>query len=260
MKYSSTKRSYNRIHLLEEVKFNVKTIGLIGGLSYESTLLYYEHINKLTNRLLGKTHSAKLILNSLDNEEVLDLFNRNEFDKARSILIDAALLLQNAGADCILMCCNSVHKLAKEIQQSIQTPLIHISDAVVEKMQGNGLRRIGLIGTNFTMSDSFYKHRLEEHSIEVMLPEQEERNFLHRVIFSELVVGTINPDSKKVIKQIIKDMVDKGAQGIILGCTELPMMIELQDVRVPVFDAVKLHAEKAVEFALSRIECLNPVF
>ncbi|WP_426448185.1 aspartate/glutamate racemase family protein [Paenibacillus sp. S-38] len=243
----------------------MKTIGLIGGLSYESTLLYYEHINKLINRHLGKTHSAQMILNSLDNEKVLALVEANDMDKVKRILMDAAAVVEQAGADCLLMCCNSVHKVADAVQQAVTIPLIHISDVVVDKISGMGLERIGLIGTNFTMSDSFYKSRLEAKSVAVLLPGQEDRDFMHGVIFNELVVGRITMESKLAFQRIIRDLIDRGAQGIILGCTEIPLLIHPDDVSVPVFDAALLHAEKAVEFVLNHgrkpaeIKELNPV-
>lgn len=228
-------------------------IGLIGGLSYESTLVYYKNINQLFNRQLGKTHSAKIFLNSLDNEEVLFLVNRNDLDGVKDILIEAAQIVETAGASCLLMCCNSVHKVAEEVQKSIKIPLIHICDAVVEKIKESGLRKIGLIGTNFTMSDSFYSSRLEENSIQILLPDQKDRDYVHKAIFEELVKGECKPETKKNLLKIMDQLIDRGAEGIILGCTELPLIIAQEEVQVPVFDTTSLHIEKAVEFALQQM-------
>lgn len=230
----------------------MRTIGLIGGLSYESTLIYYKHINERINQELGKTHSARLMLNSLDNEEVLSLVQADRMEDVTDILVKAAIVVERAGADCLLICCNSVHKVAEEIQSHIHIPLIHITDAVVDKIAETSIKRVGLIGTNFTMSESFYKCRLEAQGIEVLLPVHQDRDYIHQVIFSELVVGNFTDESKQNLQGIIRKLIGEGAEGIILGCTEIPLLIKQKDVSVPVFDTTSLHADKAVDFILEQ--------
>ncbi|MED1625114.1 aspartate/glutamate racemase family protein [Bacillus pseudomycoides] len=230
----------------------MEKIGLIGGLSYESTIIYYEHINKLVNKQLGEGHSAKLILYSMDSGEVQEAFESDKIELGKELLIEAAKTVEKAGASCLLMCCNSVHKVAEDVQKAVNIPLIHICDSVVETIDSLKLKKIGLLGTNFTMHDSFYKKRLTEKGVEVLLPDEDDRNYMHQVIFNELVVGKFLPESKENFKRIIDYMIEKGAEGVILGCTEIPLLINQDDVSIPVFNTACLHAEKAVNFVLER--------
>lgn len=226
----------------------MRTIGLVGGLSYESTLFYYKYINERVNQQLGKTNSAKLILNSLNNEEVLSLVNANRMKDVTEILVNAAIVVERAGADCLLICCNSVHQVAEEVQRRIHIPLLHISDAVADKVSETGVKCVGLIGTNFTMSETFYKHKLEARGIDVMLPDQHDRNYIHQVIFNELVFGLFTIEAKRKFQSIILKLISEGAQGVILGCTEIPLLINQKDVNVPVFDTTSLHADRGIDF------------
>ncbi|WP_342434395.1 aspartate/glutamate racemase family protein [Paenibacillus sp. FSL H7-0442] len=226
----------------------MRIIGLVGGLSYESTLFYYKYINERVNQQLGKTHSAKLILNSLNNEEVLSLVNANRMQDVTEILVNAAIVVERAGADCLLICCNSVHQVAEEVQRHIRIPLLHITDAVTNKVSETGVKRVGLIGTNFTMKETFYKRKLEERGIDVILPDQPDRNYIHQVIFSELVLGLFTTEAKRKFQRIILKLISEGAQGVILGCTEIPLLINQKDVSVPVFDTTALHADSGIDF------------
>jgi aspartate racemase len=229
----------------------MKTIGLMGGLSWESSKEYYRIINETVNERLGGLHSAKCILYSLDFAEIREIQQTKGWDELTKILIDAAKRLETAGADVVLICANTMHKAVPEIQREIHVPILHIADATAEKVRGKGLRKVGLLGTKVTMEEDFYKGRMEERfGIDVLAPDKDDRDFIETVIFDELCVGKMNASSKKRLKEIIGNLVDNGAEGIILGCTEIPLLIKQEDVNVPVFDTTGIHAEAAVEFAL----------
>jgi aspartate racemase len=229
----------------------MKTIGLVGGLSWESSKEYYRIINETVNERLGGLHSAKCILHSLDFAEIRKIQQTKGYDEVTKILIDAAQRLEAAGADIVVICANTMHKFVPEIQRKIHVSIIHIADATAEKVLKKGLKKVGLLGTKMTMEEDFYKGRLRERfGIEVLVPDKDERDFIERVIFDELCVGKMNPSSKERFKEIIGNLVDSGAEGIILGCTEIPLLIKQEDVNVPVFDTTEIHAKAAVEFAL----------
>jgi aspartate racemase len=229
----------------------MKTIGLIGGLSWESSKEYYRIINETVNERLGGLHSAKCILYSLDFAESREIQQTKGWDEVTKILIDAAQRLEAAGADIVLICTNTMHKSVPEIQRKIHVPVLHIADATAEKVLGKGLKKVGLLGTKMTMEEDFYKGRIRERfGIDVLVPDKDERDFIERVIFDELCVGKINASSKKTLKEIVGKLADNGAEGIILGCTEIPLLIKQEDVNVPVFDTTEIHAKAAVEFAL----------
>ena len=229
----------------------MKTIGLVGGLSWESSKEYYRIINETVNERLGGLHSAKCMLYSLDFAEIRKIQQTKGYDEVTKILIDAAQRLEAAGADIVVICANTMHKFVPEIQRRIHVPIIHIADATAEKILEKGLKKVGLLGTKMTMEEDFYKGRIRERfGIDVLVPDKDERDFIERVIFDELCVGKMNPSSKERFKEIIGNLVDSGAEGIILGCTEIPLLIKQEDVNVPVFDTTEIHAKAAVEFAL----------
>ena len=231
----------------------MKTIGLIGGMSWESSIEYYRLINEITKAKLGGLHSAKSIMVSVDFAEIETLQHEARWDEAARRLINAAKSLESGGADFIVICTNTMHKVAEEIQASIQIPLLHIADGTAQKVKEAGIQRIGLLGTRFTMEEEFYKGRLTKNfGLDVLVPNVQEREIVHRVIYDELVLGEIQQTSKERYLEIIERLIDESAQGVILGCTEIGLLIHDGDCRVPLFDTTRIHAETAVEYALSR--------
>jgi aspartate racemase len=229
----------------------MKVIGLIGGMSWESTVEYYRLINESVKQRLGGLHSAKCILYSVDFAEVEELQRLGQWMEAAELLGNAAQQLERAGANMALICTNTMHKVADAIQARIGIPLLHIADATADAVKQAGLHRVGLLGTRFTMEDDFYRQRLmDQFHLEVVIPEAEDRNAVHRVIYEELCVGKIRPESKTHLAAIIHRLVGMGAQGIILGCTELGLLLSAEDSPVPVFDTTRVHALAAVESAL----------
>jgi aspartate racemase len=229
----------------------LKNIGLIGGMSWESTALYYEVINREVARLRGGLRSAPMCIASLDFHEIAERQKAGDWAGMSKILGDAALQLQNAGADCILIGTNTMHKIAPEVQARIDVPLLHIADITAKAILAAGLSKVGLTGTRFTMEEAFYKERLAEHGIECVIPTQEERDDIHRIIFSELCQGVIDAGSKQRFLQCMASLEQRGAQGVILGCTELPLLVDQRDSTLPLFDTTRLHAMAAVAFALN---------
>lgn len=230
----------------------MKTIGLIGGMSWESSLEYYRLINEGIKTRLGGLHSARCVLVSVDFAEIEELQHTQRWAEAAQILSEAARNLERAGADCVVICTNTMHKVADEIQASVRLPLIHIADATAVQVQAAGLKRIGLLGTRFTMEEEFYVGRLiHQYGLDVIVPEPIERADVHRVIYDELCLGITRAESKARYVEIIQQLIARGAQGIILGCTEIGLLVQQADSRVPLFDTTRLHAEAAVEFALA---------
>jgi len=231
----------------------VKTIGLIGGMSWESSLEYYRIINKTVKEKLGELHSCKCIMYSVDFAEIERLQHEGEWDQLTVQLIDIAGKLENAGAEILVICTNTMHKMADEIQQNIEIPVLHIVDATAEEIKKKKLRSVGLLGTRFTMEQDFYKGRLKEkHGIDVIVPDEREREIVHTIIYNELISGIIKDDSRKVFQNVIGNLKRQGAGGVILGCTEIPLLIKEEDSDIPLFDTTTLHARKAVELALSQ--------
>ena len=230
----------------------MKTIGLIGGMSWESSIEYYRVINRLVREKLGGLHSAKVVMYSFDFDEIVQLQKAGNWDRARQLLTMAAIALENSGADVILICTNTMHKIAAEVQHSISIPVLHIARATGVRVQSKGIRRIGLIGTRFTMEQSFYKGVLtDEFDLDVVVPEERDRAIIHEIIFDELCRGKVNDESREKYRKIIKSLEACGAEGIILGCTEIGLLIQDQHVEVPLFDTTRIHAEAAVEYALA---------
>jgi len=231
----------------------MKTIGLIGGMSWESSLEYYRIINEKVKKELGELHSAQSIMYSVDFENIKNLQHEGKWDELTEIMIDAAQRLEKAGADLLVVCTNTMHKMANEVENSINIPLIHIADATAESIKKQNLNKIGLLGTKFTMEQDFYKGRLQEkHNIDVVIPTDEDREIVHKIIYNELCLGNIKDSSKNEYIRIIENLVEQGAQGIILGCTEIPLLIKQKDVSVPVFDTTTIHAEFAVLEAIKK--------
>ncbi len=229
----------------------MKTIGLIGGMSWESSSEYYRIINKTVKERLGGLHSAECIMYSADFGEIENLQHQGRWEELTELMINFAQRLERAGADFIVICTNTMHKVAEEIENSIHIPLLHIADATAEKIIEKGLGKPGLLGTSFTMEEDFYKKRLKEkHNIEVIIPSRTDREVIDSVIYNELCRGTIDQSSKEKYKEIITRLISDGADGVILGCTEIPLLIGEEDVEIPVFDTTTIHAESAVEFAL----------
>jgi aspartate racemase len=229
----------------------VKTIGLIGGMSWESSIEYYRIINETVHDKLGHLHSAKSVMYSVDFAEIETLQHQGRWEEATQLMIAAARHVEDGGADFVVICTNTMHRMAEEVQEHINIPLLHIADATAEKIKAQGLRKIGLLGTRFTMEEDFYRGRLvEKHGLEVVIPTEEERDLIHRVIYDELVLGEIKPSSKAQYVEIMSHLVEDGAEGIILGCTEIGLLVGEGDIQVPVFDTALIHATVAVEYAL----------
>jgi len=230
----------------------MKVIGLIGGMSWESTATYYNLINQAVKERLGGLHSAECVLYSVDFAEVADLQRQGKWTKAAQLLAAAAQNVERAGADLVLICTNTMHKVADEIQAGIRVPLLHIVDVTAEKIKQAGIRRVGLLGTRFTMEDDFYRGRLTgQFGLEVITPESEDRETVHRIIYEELCLGNIRTESKARLAGIMGRLGERGAEGIILGCTELGLLSSAKDSRVRLFDTTRLHALAAVEYALT---------
>lgn len=233
-------------------KNTMKTIGLIGGVSWESTLEYYRIINQEINKRLGGYHSAKCLIYSVDFAEIEELQRLGKWEVIRDIITDAALNLKKGGADFIIICTNTLHKIADNIEKSADVPLIHIVDATAREIVKREIRMVGLLGTRFTMEEGFYKDALfNKYGINVIIPEQRDRETIHNIIFEELCFGVVNESSREQYVRIINQMADTGAEGVILGCTEIPLLINQADVRVPLFNTTELHAIYGVDFSLS---------
>jgi aspartate racemase len=229
----------------------MKTIGLIGGMSWESTAHYYELLNKGAKERLGGRHSAKLLLYSLQFEELATFQHAEQWNEANAMIVDGARRLERGGADCVLICANTMHLAAPEVERSVKIPLLHICDVTGAAIRKSGAKKVGLLGTAFTMEKSFYKERLrEKFGLEVLVPDAADRAEAHRIIFDELVQGKVKAESKQRYREMIGRLVAKGAEAVILGCTELMMIIAPEDSAVPLFDTTTLHCEAALEFAI----------
>jgi len=229
----------------------MKTIGLIGGMSWESTAEYYHIINEAVKGKLGGSHSAKIVMYSVDFEEVRKCHLEENWSEATNLMIDAARKVERGGADFVLICTNTMHKMAEEVQANINIPLLHIVDATAKKIIPFGFKKLGLLGSTFTMEEDFYKGRLaEKYGLSVVIPDEADRQVIDNLIFNELCLGEIKDSSREQLKLIMKNLADNGAQGIILGCTELPLLVKQEDCPVPLFDTTTIHAEAAVEYAL----------
>ncbi len=234
------------------MKTPMKTIGLIGGMSWESTVPYYRDINLAVKERLGGLHSARLILYSVDFHDIERLQHAGRWDEAGDMLADAAASLAAAGADFLVVCTNTMHKVAGAIEAAVNIPLLHIADPTAEAITQAGFRRVGLLGTRFTMEQDFYRSRLESsHGIEVLVPPQDDRDDVHRIIYDELCQGVIAEPSREIYRGVITRLVERGAEAVILGCTEIGLLVGESDSPVPLFDTTRLHARSAALHALS---------
>lgn len=229
----------------------MKTIGLIGGMSWESSAEYYRLLNELVRERLGGLHSARCVLYSLDFAEVERLQVAGEWEQAGEVLARAAEGVEAAGADLVLLCTNTMHKVAEQVQAALSVPLLHLADATADAVLRGGVRRVGLLGTAFTMEQDFYRERLASHGLDVLVPDAEGRALVHRVIYEELCLGVVREESRAGYQRVIDDLVREGADGVILGCTEIELLIGQEHSPVPVFPTTRLHAEAAVAAALS---------
>ncbi len=229
----------------------MKTIGLIGGMSWESSLEYYRILNETVKEKLGGLHSAKCILYSVEFAEIEVLQHEGRWDEAARAMVEAGQSLERAGADLLVLCTNTMHKLAGELEAGVTIPLLHIADATADAIKAAGISRVGLLGTRFTMEQDFYKGRLEKkHGLEVFIPDETDREIVHRVIYGELCLGVIKPESRQAFTTIIEKLVKAGAQGVILGCTEIENLVRQEDSPLPVFPTTRIHATAAVDWAL----------
>lgn len=229
----------------------MKTIGLLGGMSWESTTEYYKIINRLVKENLGGLHSARIVLYSVDFEEVAALQRSGDWAAAAELMVLAARRVEMAGADCLLICTNTMHKLAPEVEQAVRIPLLHIADVTAAKLKQSGITCAGLLGTKFTMEQDFYRARLSaETGLKVVIPEENDRALVHSIIFDELCKGIIRDESRRTYQEIVMKLEREGAQGIVLGCTEIGLLLKERDCRAPLFDTTEIHAAAAVEFAL----------
>ncbi len=232
----------------------MKTIGLIGGMSWESTQTYYRLINEGVKAELGGLHSAKLVLYSVDFAEIESLQHQGNWPATAEILIIAAQALERAGANFILICTNTMHKVAEQVQLAISIPLLHIADATARVLKNDKIKRVGLLGTRFTMEQTFYRERLEHQGIQVIIPNDVQRVRVHTVIYNELCLGKINNESKQDYLEIVTSLKDQGAEGVILGCTEIGLLIQRSDTDVTIYDTTEIHAQEAVNVALNHLK------
>ncbi|MGB5917530.1 aspartate/glutamate racemase family protein [Arcobacter sp.] len=229
----------------------MKTIGLLGGMSWESTALYYKQINEEIKNKLGSLHSAKVVIYSVDFDEIEKLQHSGEWDKTADILGVAAQNIEKASADFLLICTNTMHKVVPQIQTKINIPIVHIADATAKVLQKDNIKKVGLLGTAFTMKEDFYKNIISENfDIEVLVPNEEDIKIIHKIIYEELCLGIVKEESRKEYLKIIDKLVENGAEGIILGCTEICMIISSKNTDIKLYDTTKIHAIEAVNLAL----------
>ncbi|MEH6579293.1 MAG: aspartate/glutamate racemase family protein [Amphritea sp.] len=229
----------------------MKTIGMLGGMSWESTVNYYKALNEGVKAKLGGLHSAKICLLSVDFDEIEKLQHQGNWQATADILANASRAVESGGADFLLICTNTMHKVAAQIEQAISIPVLHIADATAERLLADGIRRVGLLGTRFTMEQDFYKTRLsEKYSIEVLVPDSEGRQIVHDIIYNELCLGQVEGSSRDAYLEIIDQLHKQGAEAVILGCTEIAMLVAQSDTQVPLYDTTEIHAQSAVNYAL----------
>ncbi|GAA1705439.1 aspartate/glutamate racemase family protein [Nonomuraea bangladeshensis] len=229
----------------------MRAIGLIGGLSWESTVIYYQIINQRVRERLGGSHSADSLIWSVDYTTVEDLIFADRWDEVSALLADAGRKLQSLGAGVLLVCSNTFSRVSDDVARAASVPVLHIADVVGAEVRARGMRRVGLLGTRFTMEQPFYRDRLAAHGFDVVVPPREQRELVHRVIFDELVRGVLRESSRDAFARIIAGLADRGAEGVILGCTEIELLITEKDTPVPLLPSARLHAEAAAGFALS---------
>ncbi|WP_226469585.1 aspartate/glutamate racemase family protein [Luteimonas panaciterrae] len=236
----------------------MRTIGLLGGMSWESTIPYYRAINERVRERLGGLHSARLLLYSVDFAEIETLQHRGDWNQAGQVLADAAQALERAGAEALVICTNTMHRVLPQIEPAIGIPALHIADATAQRILEAGFTQVGLLGTRFTMEQEFYRGRLEHFGLTPLVPDDAQREIVHRIIYDELCRGECRPDSRAAYRAIIADLVAHGAQAVILGCTEIGLLVDASDSVVPLFDTTSIHAEYAADWALTASEAVQP--
>lgn len=232
----------------------MQTVGLIGGITPQSTIMYYQVLNDLATQTFGGIHSCKVIINSLDFGEISELQSQNDWDKLDAIMQDAALSLENSGAGLIVICANTMHLCVDAIKRVVVIPVVHIAEATAKSIKDKDIRKVALLGTKYTMEKPFFKEMLSTFSIDTIIPDESDRDIIHKVIYEELSKGLLLDGSKKDYLKIIEKLIEQGAEGIILGCTEIPLLIKQDDVSVPVFDTTTIHATTAFELARQSIK------
>lgn len=231
----------------------MRTIGMIGGMSWESTVSYYKTVNSVVKNRLGGLHSAKCLMYSVDFHEIAECQKNGQWEESAVILAKAAASLERAGADFLIICTNTMHKVAAQVEAAVSVPLLHIADETAHELLGRNIRRVGLLGTQYTMEQDFYTKRLEAKGITPLIPDAEERATINRAIFEELCLGTVSQASKRRFLSIIDRLAQNGAEGIILGCTEIGLLVQQQDTHVPLFDTAEIHARNAALYALGKL-------
>ena len=229
----------------------MKTIGLLGGMSWESTVPYYQTINRVVGQRLGGLHSARILLQSVDFDEIEQLQREERWHEAGELLSRIGRTLEAGGADFLVLCTNTMHKVAPQIEAAVSIPLLHIADATAERIRAAHHKHVGLLGTRFTMEQDFYRGRLEQHGLDVAVPSEDDRKLIHSVIYDELCRGKILETSRKDCARIVSDLVAHGSEAVVLGCTEIGMLLSSSDAAVPLFDTAQIHAEEAARYALS---------
>lgn len=230
----------------------MKTIGLIGGMSWESTVSYYQIINETVKNMLGGLHSAKCVLYSVDFKEIEDCQAKGEWEKSGDILADASVSLEKAGADFIIICTNTMHKVVEQIQSKISIPIVHIAEATADELEKNNITKVALLGTKYTMTQDFYKKKLINRGIEVLIPKENDVEIVNSIIYNELCLGVVSEKSKMEYLRIVDELTESGAQGVILGCTEIGLLIKQQDTTAPLFDTTVIHATKAAFLSVEK--------
>jgi len=229
----------------------MKTIGLLGGMSWESSIEYYRIINETVKERLGRLHSAQSLMYSVDFAEIEKLQHAGDWEALTQAMVNAAKRLERGGADFLVICTNTMHRMAPEVSAAINIPLLHIADATADAIRDKSLDTVGLLGTRFTMEGDFYRGKLEEdHGLRVLIPTEEGRETIHHIIYDELVQGSIREESREAFLDVIVELKSRGAQGVILGCTEIPLLVKQKDVSIPIFDTSSIHAKAAVDWAL----------
>jgi aspartate racemase len=229
----------------------MKTIGLIGGITPESTVLYYRILNDLAQKEFGRSSSSKVIINSMNFEEIQNLLKAGRWDLLNVIMSEAGKSLESAGADYILICANTMHLCIEAVKKAVSIPVIHIAEATAKEITNSKLNKVALLGTKYTMENTFFTDILKKNALDTIIPNQDDRQIIHDVIYDELALGILNDASKKKYINIIQELIKQGAEGIILGCTEIPLLIEQEDVSVPIFDTTKIHATEVFKLAIN---------
>ena len=229
----------------------MKILGLIGGISWVSTVDYYRIINQNINKKLGDLNFAECIIHSFNYQDIKRNNDAEDWDSTLKMLTDAAIQMKNSGAEAIVLCANTMHMVADQLEQNVQLPLIHIATETASIIKSNGLKKVGVLGTKFTMERSFFKDKLAAQNIEAIIPDSKEREFIHYTVFEELGRNIFKPETKQFYLDVMNKLADQGAEGIVMGCTEIPMLICQDDINIPLFDTLQIHADAAVKFALS---------